>query len=73
MNTGQIDTESFQLAPLIPINDSTSEMEQSYEMSPGEMLVNVSNVLILISNVFIHLVTILMIFLSYLDGYRWYT
>ena len=73
MNTGQIDTESFQLAPLIPINDSTSEMEQSYEMSPGEMLVNVSNVLILISNVFIHLLTILMIFLSYLDGYRWYT
>ena len=40
MNTGQIDTESFQLAPLIPINDSTSEMEQSYEMSPSEMLVN---------------------------------
>ena len=73
MNTGQIDTESFQLAPLIPINDSTSEMEQSYEMSPSEMLVNVSNLLILISNVFIHLVTILMIFLSYLDGYRWYT
>ena len=73
MNTGQIDTESFQLAPLIPINDSTSEMEQSYEMSPSEMLVNVSNLLIQISNVFIHLVTILMIFLSYLDGYRWYT
>ena len=73
MNTGQIDTESFQLAPLIPINDSTSEMEQSYEMSPSEMLVNVSNILILISNVFIHLVTILMIFLSYLDGYWWYT
>ena len=70
MNTGQIDTESFQLAPLIPINDSTSEMEQSYEMSPSEMLVNVSN---LISNVFIHLVAILMIFLSYVDGYRWYT
>ncbi len=40
MNTGQIDTESFQLAPLIPINDSNSEMEQSYEMSPSEMLVN---------------------------------
>ena len=51
MNTGQIDTESFQLAPLIPINDSTSEMEQSYEMSPSEMLVNVSNLLILISKV----------------------
>ena len=44
MNTGQIDTESFQLAPLIPINDSTSEMEQSYEMSPSEMLVNVSHI-----------------------------
>ena len=73
MNTGQIDTESFQLAPLIPINDSTSEMEQSYEMSPSEMLVNVRNLLILISNVFIHLLTILMILLSYLDGYRWYT
>ena len=46
MNTGQIDTESFQLAPLIPINDSTSEMEQSYEMSPSEMLVNVRQLLI---------------------------
>ena len=42
MNAGQIDTESFQLAPLIPINDSTSEIEQSYEMSPSEMLVNMS-------------------------------
>ena len=40
MNTGQIDTASYQLAPLIPINDSTTEMEKSYEMSPSEMLVN---------------------------------
>ena len=35
-----LDTASFQLPPLIPINDSTTEMEQSYEMSPSEMLVN---------------------------------
>ncbi len=40
MNTGQIDTASVKLAPLIPINDLTTEMEQSYEMSPSEMLVN---------------------------------
>ena len=39
MNTGLIDTASFQLAPLIPINDSIREMEESYEMSPSEMLV----------------------------------
>lgn len=42
MNTGQIDTESYQLAPLIPINDSSSEIEQSYDTSPSEMLVNMS-------------------------------
>ena len=39
MNTGQIDTASFQMAPLIPINDTLREMEESYEMSPSEMLV----------------------------------
>ena len=40
MNKCFLDTASFQLPPLIPINDSTTEMEQSYEMSPSEMLVN---------------------------------
>ena len=39
-NTGQIDSASVQLAPLIPVTDS-SEMELSYEMSPSEMLVNI--------------------------------
>ena len=39
----QIDTASVQSAPLIPISDSTAEMEQSYEMSPSEMLVNVGS------------------------------
>ena len=43
LNTGQIDSASVQMAPLIPVNDSTSEMEQSYEMSPSEMLVNMGS------------------------------
>ena len=43
LNTGQIDSASVKLAPLIPVNDSTSEMEQSYEMSPSEMLVNMGS------------------------------
>ena len=43
LNTGQIDSASVQLAPLIPVSDSTSEMEQSYEMSPSEMLVNMGS------------------------------
>jgi FKBP12-rapamycin complex-associated protein len=37
----QIDTASVQSAPLIPISNNSAEMEQSYEMSPSEMLVNV--------------------------------
>ena len=41
-NTGQIDSASVQLAPLIPVTDSNAEMELSYEMSPSEMLVNIN-------------------------------
>ena len=48
MNTGQIDAVSVTSAPLIPIdNDSSNnggggntDLEQSYEMSPSELLVN---------------------------------
>ena len=37
-NTGQIDSATVQLAPLIPVTDN-SEMELSYEMSPSGMCV----------------------------------
>ena len=40
MNIGQIDSASVTSAPLIPINDFNKEMEQSWEMSPSELLVN---------------------------------
>ncbi|CAB4055279.1 MTOR [Lepeophtheirus salmonis] len=40
MNMGQIDSAVVQSAPLIAINDTQSEMEQSYEMTTSEMLVN---------------------------------
>lgn len=40
MNIGQIDSASVTSAPLIPINDSSNDMEQSWEMSPSELLVN---------------------------------
>ncbi|QQP56713.1 Serine/threonine-protein kinase TOR, partial [Caligus rogercresseyi] len=43
MNMGQIDSAVVQSAPLIAINDSQSEIEQSYEMSPSEMLVNMGS------------------------------
>ena len=35
-----IDSSSVTSAALIPINDSNNEMEQSFEMSPSELLVN---------------------------------
>ena len=46
-NTGQIDSGSSggglgQSAPLIPVTTDASEMELSYEMSPSEMLVNIT-------------------------------
>lgn len=43
LNTGQIDSASVKMAPLIPVSDSTSELELSYEMSPSEMLVNMGS------------------------------
>ena len=40
MLLGQIDSAGLTSAPLIPINDQTIELEQSWEMSPSELLVN---------------------------------
>lgn len=40
MNLGQIDSATVNSAPLIPISDAANEMEQSWEMSPSELLVN---------------------------------
>ena len=38
-----IDSSSVTSAALIPINDSNNEMEQSFEMSPSELLVNMGS------------------------------
>jgi FKBP12-rapamycin complex-associated protein len=43
MAIGEIDSSSVTSAALIPINDSTNEMELSFEMSPSELLVNMGS------------------------------
>ncbi len=44
MNTGQIDSAvGVTTAPLIPITDPAIELEQCWEMSPSELLVNMGS------------------------------